>query len=121
MSPKLISGVLLFLLLLIQYPLWFGKGGLLRVKELEGQLKEQATINDSLRLRNQQLQGDVGSLADGVEAIVPMIECEWGHVLPGDNMTVSMCHAAAASSWLDEGENLVSADGLAEYLEKVQL
>lgn len=58
--------------------------------------------------------------ADGVEAIVPMIEGEWGLVLPADNMTVCMCHAAAASTWLDEGENLVEADGLAKYLEKVQ-
>lgn len=86
MSPKLISGVLLFLLLLIQYPLWFGKGGLLRVKELEGQLKEQATINDSLRLRNQQLQGDVGSLADGVEAIEERARQDFGMVKEGETL-----------------------------------
>ena len=58
---------------------------------------------------------------DGVEAILPMIECEWGHVLPADNMTVCMCHVAAASTWLDEGDNLVDVDGLAEYLERMKL
>jgi hypothetical protein len=57
---------------------------------------------------------------DGVEAVVPMIDGEWGHVLPADNMTICMVHVAAAGEWLDGDTNLVNAEGLAEYLEKVQ-
>lgn len=58
---------------------------------------------------------------DGVEAIVPMIDGEWGLVLPANNMTICMVHVAAASSWLDEDENLVEAEWLAEYLERAKL
>lgn len=58
---------------------------------------------------------------DGVEAIVPMIDGEWGHVLPADNMTICMVHVAlAAGEWLDGDTDLVNAEGLAEYLEKAQ-
>ncbi len=69
MIPRLISLVILGLLILLQYPLWFGKGGILRVAQLEDQLQQQRQLNDALRLRNQQLDGDVRSLSEGVEAI----------------------------------------------------
>jgi hypothetical protein len=57
---------------------------------------------------------------DGVDAIAPMIDGEWGHVLPANNMTICMVHVAAAAEWLDRDTDLVNAEGLAEYLEKVQ-
>ena len=58
---------------------------------------------------------------DGVEAVVPMIDGEWGHVLPANNMTICMVHVAVAAKWLDKDTDLVDAHGLAEYLKKVQL
>ncbi len=84
MSPKVITSILVGLLLLLQYPLWFGKGGVFRVKELENQLTEQNQINDSLRLRNQQLQGDVGSLSEGFEAVEERARHDFGMVREGE-------------------------------------
>ncbi len=57
---------------------------------------------------------------NGVEAIVPMIEGGWGLVLPAANVEITLVHVALAGEWLDEDTDLVNADGLAEYLEKVQ-
>ena len=80
MNPRLISLILLALLLLLQYPLWFGKGGMLRVSDLQRQLDEQKQINEGLRLRNQQLEGDVRSLTEGVEAIEERARNDFGMI-----------------------------------------
>ncbi|MBU2212068.1 MAG: cell division protein FtsB [Gammaproteobacteria bacterium] len=84
MNPRLISLVLFALLILPQYPLWFGKGGLLRVSDLEGQLEQQKQVNESLRLRNQQLEGDVRSLSEGVEAIEERARNDFGMIKKGE-------------------------------------
>jgi len=80
MNPRLISLVLFALLILLQYPLWFGKGGMLRVSDLEDQLEQQKQVNDALRLRNQQLEGDVRSLSEGVEAIEERARNDFGMI-----------------------------------------
>lgn len=80
MNPRLISIVLFALLLLLQYPLWFGKGGMLRVNDLQQQLDEQKQVNEGLRLRNQQLEGDVRSLTEGVEAIEERARNDFGMI-----------------------------------------
>jgi cell division protein FtsB len=57
------------LLLLIQWPLWFGKGGWLRVAELQKQLELQRATNAQLVARNGALAAEVESLRQGREAI----------------------------------------------------
>jgi len=80
MNPRLISIILFAMLLLLQYPLWFGKGGMLRVSDLQRQLDEQKQVNETLRLRNQQLEGDVRSLSEGVEAIEERARNDFGMI-----------------------------------------
>ena len=80
MTPRVITLILLILLALLQYPLWFGKGGYLHVRDLHAQLNEQKDINESLRLRNQQLEGDVRSLSEGVEAIEERARNDFGMI-----------------------------------------
>jgi cell division protein FtsB len=57
------------LLLLIQWPLWFGKGGWLRVAEQRQQLEAQRAANAQLAARNDALAAEVASLRAGREAI----------------------------------------------------
>ncbi|NJM32858.1 MAG: cell division protein FtsB [Limnobacter sp.] len=80
MNIRPLTVVLLVLLCLLQYPLWFGRGGVGRVQELEEQLAEQESVNESLRLRNKQLEGDVRSLSEGVEAIEERARNDFGMV-----------------------------------------
>jgi len=54
---RLIIYSMLGLLILIQYPLWFGKGGWLKVYELERQLEAQKEKNAALEIRNNKLEG----------------------------------------------------------------
>jgi len=41
---RLVTAVLIVLLALIQYPLWWGHGGWLRVHELQGELAQHVTL-----------------------------------------------------------------------------
>ena len=50
---RLVTAVLIVLLALIQYPLWWGHGGWLRVHELQGQLAQQLQKNADSKLRNE--------------------------------------------------------------------
>ncbi|HEX4879852.1 MAG TPA: cell division protein FtsB [Limnobacter sp.] len=95
MNPRLISLVLLGLLILLQYPLWFGKGGILRVSELQDQLSQQKLVNEALRLRNQQLEGDVRSLTEGVEAIEERARNDFG-MIKKDEVFIQLIEPQAA-------------------------
>ena len=66
---RIVAILLAVLLMAIQWPLWFGRGGWLRVSELERQLGTQRTVNAGLTERNAQLAAEVASLREGREAI----------------------------------------------------
>jgi cell division protein FtsB len=66
---RYITGLLATLLLLIQYPLWLGQGGWLRVADLQGQVDEQANRADAQRARNARLAAEVDSLRQGHESV----------------------------------------------------
>ena len=61
--------VVLALVLLVQWPLWFGKGGWLRVSELQRAVQAQREANAALTARNNALAAEVRSLKEGREAI----------------------------------------------------
>jgi cell division protein FtsB len=67
-------------ILLLQYPLWFGKGGWFRVWGLERQVVEQKDANGSLRRRNGALDAEVRDLKQGFEAIEERARFELGMI-----------------------------------------
>lgn len=75
---------MLLLLMAIQYPLWLGKGGWLRVYEMERQLELQEAKNSALSLRNAKLSGDVKDLKDGTRAIEERARVEHGMIKDGE-------------------------------------
>jgi cell division protein FtsB len=64
-----IAWTLFALLLLVQWPLWFGKGGWLRVWELQRAIATQRDHNAALSTSNGVLAAEVRSLKEGREAI----------------------------------------------------
>ena len=66
---RIVTILLAVLLVSIQVPLWFGKGGWLRVAELERQLAAQRAVNTGLAERNAQVAAEVASLREGRGAI----------------------------------------------------
>ena len=77
---KILAGILGALILLIQYPLWLGKGGWLRVRELNGQVEAQKDVNTGLKARNAALDAEVRDLKQGTEAIEERARSELGMI-----------------------------------------
>jgi len=66
---KLLAATLAVLIALIQYPLWLGKGGWLRVWELDRRLLVQKGANGRLAERNAALEAEVRDLQQGLFAV----------------------------------------------------
>lgn len=92
------------LILALQYPMWLGKGGWLRVRELDHQVEAQKRVNTELQTRNTKLDAEVRDLKQGLEAIEERARSELGMIrqdevffqLPQD----AASHAPAASERL---------------------
>ena len=68
------------LILLLQYPLWLGKGGWMRVWDLDRQLGAQRKVNDDLQKRNNGLEAEVRDLKNGLGAIEERARFELGMI-----------------------------------------
>ena len=77
---KILAGVLGALILLIQYPLWLGKGGWLRAADMDRQVSAQRAKNTQLETRNAALEAEVRDLKQGTEAIEERARYELGMV-----------------------------------------
>lgn len=77
---RIITLILLVLLLLLQYPLWLGKGGWLRVWDLHHQVEAQQQANQKTEARNARLDAEVRDLKQGTEAIEERARSELGMV-----------------------------------------
>ncbi len=77
---RILGLILAALIVLIQYPLWVGKGGWLRVFELDRQLAERRTQNERLQARNDALEAEVRDLKNGFDAIEERARFELGMI-----------------------------------------
>lgn len=75
-----ITLILLIILLLLQYPLWLGKGSWLKVWELNHQVDEQHQINQQTQARNALLDAEVHDLKQGTEAVEERARSELGMI-----------------------------------------
>lgn len=75
-----VSLILVALILLLQYPLWLGKGGWLKVWELGRQVEAQKQVNQLNQTRNAVLDAEVRDLKQGTEAIEERARSELGMV-----------------------------------------
>ena len=71
---------LVALIVLIQYPLWLGKGSWLRVWEVDQLIRAQRETNRSLQARNNALEAEVRDLKVGQEAIEERARSELGMI-----------------------------------------
>jgi cell division protein FtsB len=77
---KFLAATLAALILLLQYPLWLGKGGWLRVWDLDRQVGAQKDNNVRLHTRNGALDAEVRDLKQGSDAIEERARYELGMV-----------------------------------------
>ena len=71
---------LLSLIAFLQYPLWLGKGGWLKVWDVDRQLQQQKEANRKLEVRNGGLDAEVRDLKQGYDAIEERARFELGMI-----------------------------------------
>jgi cell division protein FtsB len=77
---KVLAAILCALIVLIQYPLWIGKGGWLRAWQLESELSANKTKNGQTEARNAALAAEVRDLKQGTDAVEERARRELGMV-----------------------------------------
>ena len=76
---------LLFMLVVaLQYPLWLGRGGWLRVWEIDKELQAQRARNQRLEQRNARIDAEVSDLKSGTDAIEDRARYDLGLIRPGE-------------------------------------
>jgi cell division protein FtsB len=94
---RLIVLCLAALLLLIQYPLWLGKGGWLRAWDLDRQVTVAQKKNEELQARNAKLASEVSDLKDGTGAVEERARLELG-MIKDDEIFVQISPANTQST-----------------------
>jgi cell division protein FtsB len=92
---RILAAALGALILLVQVPLWLGKGGWLRAWEVERQLEAQRAKNAGLELRNAGLAAEVRDLKQGTDAIEERARHDLGMVR-GDEVFFQVVEKAAS-------------------------
>jgi len=77
---RVLTLTLAALIVLIQYPLWLGKGSWLRVWEVDQQIQAQRDTNRGLQVRNDALEAEVRDLKVEQEAIEERARSELGMI-----------------------------------------
>jgi cell division protein FtsB len=82
---KILAAILGALIVLIQYPLWIGKGGWLTAWRLENKLETEKSKTVQLERRNTGLAAEVRDLKQGTEAVEERARYELG-MIRGDEV-----------------------------------
>jgi cell division protein FtsB len=80
MAARLIAVLLILVIAALQYSLWLGKGGWLRVWDIDNKISTQRRTNDELAVRNALLDAEVRDLKDGLGAIEERARNEMGMI-----------------------------------------
>ena len=75
---------LIVLLGLVHAEIWFGKGGMPRMLELQGRVATLKASNTADRQRNAQLDAEVRDLKEGLEMVEEKARFELGMVKPDE-------------------------------------
>jgi len=81
---KILRYIFVLLMVLLLYPLLFGKGGWLRVWNINQQVKQQEAQNALDKQRNDSLKAEVRDLKKGNDAVEERARSELGMIKPNE-------------------------------------
>ena len=84
MGNRIVPIVLIALLAIVQAQLWFGRGGMPNVAELERELQQQKVANETARRQIEQLSAEVNDLKEGLNMVEERARHELGMVKPNE-------------------------------------
>ncbi|CAG0956116.1 Cell division protein FtsB [Burkholderiales bacterium] len=101
---RVLALILAALVLALQYPLWFGKGGWFKVRELSRQAEALREENTKLKARNEALDAEVRNLKEGRQAIEERARQDLG-MIRQDEVFFEYAEGAAGRSPPDAAGN----------------
>lgn len=84
MGNRIVPIVLIALLAIMQAQLWWGRGGVPTVAELERELQHQKVANEEARRKIEQLSAEVNDLKEGLNMVEERARHELGMVKPNE-------------------------------------
>ncbi len=84
MRSRVVPIVLVFLLAMLQWQLWTGRGSVRDVAQLRDKLAMQKEANARAQLANERLTSEVNDLKDGLEMVEERARSELGMVKPNE-------------------------------------
>lgn len=84
MTSRAVAALLIVLLAVVQAQLWFGRGSLGEVAQMQRKLAEQKTRNAIAREANERLSAEVRDLQEGLETVEEKARSELGMVKPNE-------------------------------------
>jgi cell division protein FtsB len=77
---RLLALILATVVVALQFPLWFGKGGWLRVRDLQQQVDQQKAATAKLEARTRAFEAEVRDLKTGTEALEERARSDLGMI-----------------------------------------
>jgi cell division protein FtsB len=84
LSQRVVPAFLIALLLILHAQIWFGRGSVSHVNQLQAKLQELSTKNKSAQQNNEQLASEVRDLKEGLEIIEGIARSELGMIKPNE-------------------------------------
>ena len=84
MGNRLIPAFLILLLLVIHAQLWFGRGSVPSVAQMQHKLEAQKAANAQAQQANERLASEVRDLKEGLEMVEERARMELGMVKPNE-------------------------------------
>ena len=84
MSARLVPALLIALLAVVHVQLWFGRGSVASVGEMQRKLQQQQAANVQAQHANDQLAAEVHDLQEGLEMVEEKARMELGMVKPNE-------------------------------------
>ena len=101
---RVLVGMLLVLLLMLQYRLWFGEGSIQEVSRLRAEAEEGRAEVIRLNSRNQALAAEVADLKRGLEAIEERARAELGMISEGETFYQFVLEAGEDDIDIDDAD-----------------
>lgn len=84
MTPRVVALLLVGLLLMLHAQLWFGRGSVGNVAQMQHKLEEQKATNAQAQQANERLAAEVRDLQEGLEMVEEKARMELGMVRQGE-------------------------------------
>ena len=81
---RIIAAVLIAFLLALQYAVWLGDFGYVRLQRLHAAISSQENVNQQLAQRNRRLQAEVVDLKKGTAALEERARTQLGMIKQGE-------------------------------------